>query len=791
MSASPEDIERDRIRHSLDHPCPICGGHESLPRGTGTRCHGYSIQDGGVLCSQIESDKPNDNGCFWHPHPTRVTPPTPGSQASGPLPWVDEDWDAIHSYLDEERRLLFQVLRRGSGENKQIRQRAPDPSARFGLKFKLTGVRRVPYRLPELLAALEAGAAQLIIAEGEKAVHALEGAGLLATTTPQGAKSWKKCSHEAIPVFARFPEITVFRDNDAVGLAFARKIMRDLAKAGHNRVRLVRSRTDGAGDDAVDHFASGFSFSEVIEESSAGEVPEEDSESAADPSDPRPEILHRDGWFEESVDRGEAALVQVGAEIYQRGGKLVRVSRIPTPSLAQIATIPAGTPTIQILPVEALREKLNRAAQWVVLTKDGPRRKACPALVSKTLYERGEWHFPVLESVIEAPALRSDGSLISEPGLDSRTGLLYLPGDSFPAIPEHPSRDEALRELGEIARLLGDFNFVAAHHRSAALAMILTGLVRRSLPTAPMFSISAPVMGSGKTLLAKVSSIIATGREPALLSQGRDEAEDMKRLFSILLAGVSVVVIDNVERPLGGGHLCAVLTTRTYNDRVLGKSMVVEVPTSVLLIATGNNIQVSGDLSRRVVPIMIDPVCERPDARDGFAIPDLLEHVRRTRAQLVSAGLTVLRAYYAAGRPHVVSRLGSFEEWSDLVRSALIWLGEPDPMLGRESVEQADPRREVLGAVLEAWFAAFGSDPKRAAQVIEATDGGDMFEINLGLRSALDSIVTLTDGAKLTSKSLGVWIATHKGRVQNGLRFSHAGTYQGTKAWRVEQVGPR
>ena len=50
--------------------------------------------------------------------------------------------------------------------------------------------RRVPYRLPQLLAATERGETVWIV-EGEKDVHTLMRAGVTATCNPQGAGKWQ------------------------------------------------------------------------------------------------------------------------------------------------------------------------------------------------------------------------------------------------------------------------------------------------------------------------------------------------------------------------------------------------------------------------------------------------------------------------------------------------------------------------------------------------------------------------------------------------------------------------
>jgi putative DNA primase/helicase len=55
---------------------------------------------------------------------------------------------------------------------------------------------------------------------------------------------------------------------------------------------------------------------------------------------------------------------------------------------------------------------------------------------------------PVLSGVINAPTLRADGSMLSKPGYDSATGLLFAPnGSEFPDIPDRPSHAEAKDKL--------------------------------------------------------------------------------------------------------------------------------------------------------------------------------------------------------------------------------------------------------------------------------------------------------------------------------------------------------
>jgi hypothetical protein len=118
--------------------------------------------------------------------------------------------------------------------------------------------------------------------------------------------------------------------------------------------------------------------------------------------------------------------------------------------------------------------------------------------------------------------------------------------------------------------------------------------------------------------------------------------------------------------------------------------------------ATGNNVVLAADVVRRILHIRLETSFERPEERQDFRVRNLREHVRENRGALAGAALTILRAYYVAGRPSQgLSAWGSFEEWSATVRGAIAWLGLGDPAAGRgEYVSEADEEHALLEAVL-------------------------------------------------------------------------------------------
>jgi hypothetical protein len=109
----------------------------------------------------------------------------------------------IYDYRDEQSGLLFQVLRL---LGHKFFQRRPDGNG--GWINKITGIRRVLYKLPELLAA--AADSIVFVCEGEKDVDALRALGLVATTNPGGAGKWREAFNECL----RGRHVVVLPDND-------------------------------------------------------------------------------------------------------------------------------------------------------------------------------------------------------------------------------------------------------------------------------------------------------------------------------------------------------------------------------------------------------------------------------------------------------------------------------------------------------------------------------------------------------------------------------------------------
>ena len=122
-----------------------------------------------------------------------------------------------------------------------------------------------------------------------------------------------------------------------------------------------------------------------------------------------------------------------------------------------------------------------------------------------------EWGFPALQGIIEAPALREDGTIITTPGYDEQSRLFYAQQDglNMPELAEHPTADHIEVAVEMVHDIVSDFPFVDAASRANAIAAMLTPRVRPAIKGAtPLALFDATTQGTGKTLLSEVVSLI-------------------------------------------------------------------------------------------------------------------------------------------------------------------------------------------------------------------------------------------------------------------------------------------
>lgn len=398
----------------------------------------------------------------------------------------------------------------------------------------------------------------------------------------------------------------------------------------------------------------------------------------------------------------------------------------------------------------SLREECSRAAQFARLSRGQTTPVYPPMDIMDTLLRRDPRLYtgaPRVTSVVDVPVVTGDGGLIMEPGIHE-SGIYFRPASGLANLDwfgaesiddVHEARDFIVNEL------LGDFDFQEPASLANALGLVLLPFLRHFIgdhPT-PLHVARAPQAGSGKTYLIQACLIPGCGLV-GMAPEPRDDDELRKLITASLLSSRAAVVFDNVNETLASGTLASALTSRVWQDRVLGQSKEVSLPIRCIWATTGNSWSSSHELVDRVCPIRLraPDVVARHRGSSSFRHPDLHGWALKHRAELVQACLTLVKHWLDGPvlvdvhggfvrlaqdeegwhRQQSERTLGSFERWADVVGGVLAaadvrgFLGNLDEARLEMDVEEQDTR-EFLSTVRATFPSGFlASDLVRSCQ---------------------------------------------------------------------------
>lgn len=493
-----------------------------------------------------------------------------------------------------------------------------------------------------------------------------------------------------------------------------------------------------------------------------------------------PRIIVTNRFLREKTADTIAAVEQANKppEIFERSGSIVRIARDEF-----------GAPYIETLTESACRGFIERAASYVRVNDRGETipLPAPPLDIVRDYMSLPNRNLPALLNVTEIPVLRSDGSVVTAPGYDEVSRLYYQPaaGLAIPMVSDNPSQKQLEAAITLIQEPILDFPFDSEASRTNALAVLVTPIYRPMIASlVPLCLIDKPQPGTGAGLLSDVIAIIATGRPAVMMAPPKTDEECEKRLASILLHGQAIITFDNMDGYLYFPSLAMLLTTTTFQTRILGQSKEVRLPNRASYIITGNNIKLGGDMPRRCYLSRMDAREARPWMRDpkAFKYQRLIEWVKKNRSELLAAILTMARSWIAAGKPipKGLPPLGGFEDWTDTIGGILTHAGFTDFLGNLEFMYQkADVETPQWEGFFTAWQEKFGGEAVTTSQVVESINEHGV------LAEALPD--TIDRDPKKINRSLSHSLARRTGvRYPNGLMVNKSEKMvHHTTAWQV------
>jgi hypothetical protein len=366
---------------------------------------------------------------------------------------------------------------------------------------------------------------------------------------------------------------------------------------------------------------------------------------------------------------------------------------------------------------------------------------------------------PPLRGIIGAPVLRRDGTLLQQPGYDPATGLYLASKVALPSVPDD--------------RFLRDFPWASAADRANYVALLATPILRhftRSLT--PFALIDATMPSSGKTILTAGPGMLYGQR---VMTWAYSDEELRKSITAVLAEQVGVVIWDNLAEGtvIDSAVLAQLVTSGVWSDRQLGASRNVATVNDRLWMATGNNLQVGGDMASRTVRVRLDPDMPRPELRDqrGFGIPHLDQWITDPANQLTVLWhlLVLVLDWTRQGAPKVSGlSMRQFTPWAQALGGFLAHHGIDGFLTNAADIREIDEDETRWRAFLTCWHDRHGS---RAMTAAELRQDGEPMHLGSDAHDPWD----------------GQFITTHNGRLPNPLQLGRLLTGQAGR-WRGHHV---
>ena len=268
----------------------------------------------------------------------------------------------------------------------------------------------------------------------------------------------------------------------------------------------------------------------------------------------------------------------------------------------------------------------------------------------------------------------------------------------------------------------------------------------------PFTSLKPPSRAVGKSYAASLA--IAPYEKPVSVDDSWQHEEWRKSLHSAFIKGASVIFVDNITSKLSSPALSSYITEPFKTDRLLGGNIMATVETRrTTWVGSANNATLSPDIVSRMLKIRIDPRMEEPAEREFKS--DALAYINEHRSEVLSALVTMVECWKAAGKPEFTTRKHRFNRWSRVMGGILQVAGIPGFLENLKSERRYnDTSREAWSGFVEAWFEEFADEPVTAKQVL-----------NLANKKCDDFMAILGEKEESQAQRLGTLLLKQRERV--------------------------
>jgi len=688
--------------------CPAHDDHDpSLSIATGAdgriilHCHAGCTPENvcaaiGITLADLFADKPEHNG-----HPKQIV--------------------ATYPYHDSSGRLAFEVVRFNP---KDFRQRQPD--GKGGWLWKMNGVQKALFRLPEILVAIKARR-PIFVCEGEKDVLAMVERGFAATCNPGGAGKWQKSYSEAL----RGAEVIIVADKDAPGRAHARKVATALNGVAAS-LKVIECPDVGGRPvkDAADYFAAGGQACDLDQLTQdtphfapEPDAPGDDLQRAIADTRPKIRLPGSDRLLSDFArDLGN---VLADKDIFLRNGEVVTLT---DGDLKPITPQSFRSWAEQFFVGYRAKTVGENTFEFNVTMSDNEARGtlAAPQFQEKLRRVRRV-------NRARLPIIAKDGKLDLLPfGYHAQTQTLTLSDADYDLdVTPYAAR----RTLDD---LLAEFRFADGDRSKAVAVAAMLGvyacqlLPQKSLR--PCFIFLANAEGAGKTLLAQICVVPTLGAMP-IASKADDDDEIRKALITAIREGQQVLFFDNIKGRLSSEPLEAFLSAPVFGGRKLGVNENVTGDNLATVFCTGNGMTVSPDMRRRSLFVELHLEVERAENRKFSRVLDL-PALLSMRGKILSALWALVRHWDAKARPGPSRGHSAFPTWAEVVGGIIEAAGFSCPLSTADVSATADPDSEDMRSLVKEMSAK--SAPLTFAEVVTLAQQHGLFESIIGTDASLD-----------------------------------------------------